>query len=130
MAFALPSCPECRATQWREPKLGEAPDEWFSPWVFLRAWPPVVCDNCGYKVVSSYVARSATIRATVRSFSNEEGWGVLDAPECPDGIFVHFSALQMSCLRSIRAGQEVEAEVRTGDQDGYRFVATAVRPVS
>jgi cold shock CspA family protein len=133
MALALPPCSECGATKWRDPKPGEVPEEWYAPWLVASSWPPVVCDNCGYKVRDSYVPHSATIRATVRRFSNEEGWGVLEAPEYPDGIFVHFSAIQTeNRRRSIGAGQKVEAEITSfrGEQDGYRFVATSVRPLA
>lgn len=71
------------------------------------------------------------IRAKVRRFSNEEGWGVLDAPEAPGGIFVHFSAIENWREASLREGQIVEAHVQgpfPHHQDGCYYRATRVRP--
>lgn len=69
--------------------------------------------------------------ATVRWFSNEEGWGVLDAPEAPGGIFVHFSAIETDGYKTLREGQEVEIELEgplSFDQDGCRYRALTARP--
>jgi cold shock protein len=70
------------------------------------------------------------IRARVRSWSDEEGWGVLDAPAAPGGIFVHFSAIAGSGFRNLSAGEEVEVDVegpRPFDQDGHRYRAVSLR---
>jgi cold shock protein len=70
--------------------------------------------------------------AAVRQWSDEEGWGVLVADEAPGDIFVHFSNIQMDGYKSLKAGEQVEAEV-VGPldflQDGCRYAASAVRPV-
>lgn len=72
-------------------------------------------------------------RATVDWWSTEEGWGALSAVDAPGGIFVHFSVIQMVGFKTLRPGQEVEAEIEgplSFEQDGYRFRAVSVRPVS
>jgi cold shock protein len=73
------------------------------------------------------------IRATVRSWSNEEGWGVVDTPEADEaGVFVHFSAIEMDGYRSLSEGQVVEIELEGPldfEQDGCRYRAIRVRPL-
>jgi CspA family cold shock protein len=69
----------------------------------------------------------------VRWFSNEKGWGVLDAPEAPGGIFVHFSAIEMEGNKSIRKSQLVEVEMEgpfPHEQDGCYYRAKRVRPAT
>lgn len=75
---------------------------------------------------------SPLVRAKVRWWSNEEGWGVLDAPEAPGGIFVHFSAIQMEGYKSLREGASVDVKLEGPlpfDQDGYRYRAEIVYPL-
>jgi CspA family cold shock protein len=71
-------------------------------------------------------------RATVKWFSDQEGWGVLEAPEGPGGIFVHFSDIEVEGYRTLREGQVVEIGELEGplsfDQDGCRYRAQKVRP--
>ena len=43
----------------------------------------------------------AMTTATVRTWSDEEGWGVLDCAETPGGCFAHFSDVQMLGFRSL-----------------------------
>jgi len=72
--------------------------------------------------------------AVVDWWSDEEGWGALTAPdEAPGGIFVHFSAIEMEGYKTLRAGQKVDAKIEGPlpfDQDGYRYRATAVWPLT
>jgi cold shock protein len=72
--------------------------------------------------------------AVVEWWSNEEGWGALaESDDTPGGVFVHFSAIQASDYKGLRAGQEVEARVEGPlpfEQDGYRYRATAVWPLT
>ncbi len=74
------------------------------------------------------------IRATVGQWSYEEGWGVLSAPEiAAEGIWTHFSAVEMEGFKSLTPGQAVEVEFEDLGgpyQDGYRYRATRVRPLS
>jgi 'Cold-shock' DNA-binding domain len=48
-------------------------------------------------------------------------------------VFVHFSAIQAEGYRTLLAGQTVEARIEGPldfDQDGYRYRATAVWPLT
>ena len=73
------------------------------------------------------------ILARVKSFSNEEGWGVLEAPEAPGDIFVHFSEINLDGYKVLEEGQTVEIELEGPldfDQGGCRWIAHDVRPIS
>lgn len=71
---------------------------------------------------------------TVEWWSDEEGWGALaESDEMPGGAFVHFSAIQTEGYKTLRAGQKAEARIEGPldfDQDGYRYRATAVWPLT
>jgi CspA family cold shock protein len=70
--------------------------------------------------------------ARVKWFSDPEGWGVLEAPDAPGDIFVHFSDIAIDGYRTLRTGQIVETELEGPldfDQDGCRWRAHNVRPV-
>ena len=71
---------------------------------------------------------SATVEGTVRWFDEQQGWGVLDAPQVPGGCFVHYSSLQMQGYRQLTAGQSVRFSFEEPGflQDGYRFRAVDV----
>lgn len=72
-------------------------------------------------------------QATVTWWSDEEGWGVLDAPEAPGGIFVHFSFIEGEGCRSLTAGQIVDLDLEgplPREQDGCRWYGRRVRPAS
>jgi CspA family cold shock protein len=69
------------------------------------------------------------IRAVVREWHDDEGWGVLDAPAVPGGCWAGFGQVAISGYRSLRAGQGVALEWERGEQDGYDFRAVAVRPL-
>jgi CspA family cold shock protein len=67
--------------------------------------------------------------ATVKSWSAEEGWGVLVSPEVDGDIWAHFSAVDGPGYRELVAGQNVLSAVEDLGgpvQDGYRFRATRV----
>jgi|tagenome__1003787_1003787.scaffolds.fasta_scaffold20536956_2 cold shock CspA family protein len=70
------------------------------------------------------------VDAEVDWWSNEEGWGALVAGDVPEGIFVHFSAIEMEGYKTLREGQRVAALIEGPldfEQDGYRYRAIAVR---
>jgi CspA family cold shock protein len=68
---------------------------------------------------------------SVRWFSEEEGWGAIDASEAPGGVFVHHSAIDGEGYRTLDAGEQVEFELEAidFDQDGFRYRAHHVRPL-
>jgi cold shock CspA family protein len=69
-------------------------------------------------------------RAVVRRWYDEEGWGVADAPEAPEGIFIHFSSIDAEGYRSLEDGEVVELQLEGPlrfDQDGCRWRGRNVR---
>jgi len=74
-------------------------------------------------------ANRQMLAATVKSWSDEEGWGVLVSPEVDADIWAHFSAIDGPGYRELAVGQKVTFEVEDLGgpvQDGYRFRATRV----
>jgi cold shock protein len=70
--------------------------------------------------------------ATVRQWSDDEGWGVVSVDEIPDDVWVHFSAIQIEGYKSLKPGERIEVRVEGPlpfDQDGYRYRATAARRI-
>ncbi|MFZ0088605.1 MAG: cold shock domain-containing protein [Solirubrobacteraceae bacterium] len=69
--------------------------------------------------------------ATVKSFNDEEGWGVLTSEEVPGDIWVHFSHIEGDGYRELRAGQHVDVDWEhfPAGQDGYVYRARRVRPL-
>jgi cold shock protein len=67
----------------------------------------------------------------VKRFSDEEGWGVLAAPDVPGEIWVHFSSIEMDGYRNLVEGQQVELDYEhyPPGQDGYFYRARRVRPL-
>ncbi|MDT3438958.1 MULTISPECIES: cold-shock protein [unclassified Pseudofrankia] len=69
-----------------------------------------------------------TTRGTVREWSHEEGWGVIDSPETPGGCWTHFSHLLIAAYRGLHPGQQVELDWEAPGQDGYPYRAVRVWP--
>ena len=71
-----------------------------------------------------------SIPGNVRWFDEEEGWGVIDAPEVPGGCFVHCSNIVGEGYRNLAEGQEVVFTFvkPRSKQDGYDFLALQVWP--
>lgn len=65
-------------------------------------------------------------RGVVRSWNDEEGWGVIDSDDTPGGCWAGFSEVQVSGYRSLRPGQRVEFTLQEGNQDGFDFSAARV----
>ena len=53
---------------------------------------------------------------------------MLDSPATSGRCWAHFSAVHMSGYRALVPGTTVSADVRTGLQDGYNWVAEDVWP--
>ncbi|MBB1245688.1 cold shock domain-containing protein [Streptomyces durbertensis] len=70
------------------------------------------------------------VKATVREWHDEEGWGVLDCPETPGGCWGHYSVIEMTGFRTLTAGQQVEMrwEDPGFEQDGYPYRAVSIVP--
>ena len=65
---------------------------------------------------------------TVRDWTDDEGWGVIDSSATPGGCWTHFSHLAVPGYHTLRAGQVVEMEWETPGQDGYPYRAVRVWP--
>ena len=50
---------------------------------------------------------------TVKWFNNEKGFGFITV-DGGDDVFVHFSAIQGDCFKSLEEGQEVEFTIVEG----------------
>lgn len=81
------------------------------------------------------------VRASVREWYADEGWGVLESPETPGGCWVHFSVIESRPIESqastykttyktLTVGESVELEWGSPGQDGFDFRARAVRRLS
>jgi cold shock CspA family protein len=75
--------------------------------------------------------RRFSTKARVREFSNEKGWGVLDAAAgtADDGIWFHWSVIAIDGYKTVEVGLLCEVEVETAEQDGYHLRAVSVRPI-
>ena len=66
---------------------------------------------------------------TVRDWSDDHGWGVIDSPDTPGGCWVHFSSIVVtSGMRALTPGDPVTFTYETGWQDGFGYRADLVWP--
>jgi CspA family cold shock protein len=71
------------------------------------------------------------VQATVKQWSDDEGWGVLSSPDVDGDVWAHYSALHVDGFRTLRVGDTVSAEIvdiGSPNQDGYRYRAERVVP--
>jgi CspA family cold shock protein len=71
------------------------------------------------------------VSGTVRFWTTDKGWGVIDSSETSGGCWANFSFVEMEGYRSLSDGQAVELEwerPQHGDYEGYEFFATRVTP--
>ncbi|GAA4690425.1 cold-shock protein [Nocardioides nanhaiensis] len=64
----------------------------------------------------------------VRTWHDDEGWGVIDSPATPAGCWTHFSSVRVDGLATLTVGQDVTFEFESAEQDGYRFRTVGVWP--
>ena len=78
------------------------------------------------------------VRAEVREWHEDLGWGVLDSAETPGGCWTHYTAIETSRVRSSQGGEAYEYKALGDDdvvdleweapgQDGFDYRATLVR---
>ena len=78
------------------------------------------------------------VRAQVREWHEDLGWGVLDSPQTPDGCWTHYSAIETCHVQSSHGGKVYEyTSLSDGDwvdldweapgQDGFEYRAIVVR---
>ncbi|MFF5296034.1 hypothetical protein [Paractinoplanes globisporus] len=68
------------------------------------------------------------VKGVVREWHDDEGWGVVDAPEVPGGCWASFAHVAVAGYRTLRPGQAVALEWEAADQDGYAHRALRVWP--
>ena len=68
------------------------------------------------------------IRAVVRAWEDDEGWGVVDSTQTPGGCWTHWSSIASGGYRDLRPGQAVELDWELADQDGYAYRAVRTWP--
>ncbi|QHD87944.1 cold shock domain-containing protein [Gordonia sp. JH63] len=64
---------------------------------------------------------------TVRSWNDEEGWGVLDSDATPGGAWAFYSEIVGTGFRDLVPGQTVEFQYERASQDGYDYRANNIR---
>lgn len=65
-------------------------------------------------------------QATVRTWDDEQGWGVLTSDATPGGCWTHFSAIDVDGHRTLSPGQQVRLTAESPGQDGYDWRAVRV----
>jgi CspA family cold shock protein len=65
---------------------------------------------------------------TVRSWSDADGWGVIDSPATPGGCWVHFSNVVCEGFRRLTPGDHVTFTYEALRQDGFDYRAILVWP--
>lgn len=69
-----------------------------------------------------------SVIGVVRTWRNDEGWGVIDSAETPGGCWAHFSAVAMPGYRSLQPGAPVELDWEQAEQDGFHYRAVRAWP--
>lgn len=75
-------------------------------------------------------AERMTVLGVVRSWSDDDGWGVIDSLETPGGCWTHFSSVDMPGYRTLSPGQGVTLDWEPAVQDGFAFRAVRARPAT
>jgi cold shock protein len=69
-----------------------------------------------------------TVKALVREWHDDEGWGVVDAAEVPGGCWVSFAHVALTGHRHLRPGQAVALDWERAAQDGFDYRAVRAWP--
>jgi cold shock protein len=67
-------------------------------------------------------------KGTVREWSDDRGWGVIDSPATPEGCWVHFSNIVSDGQGSLTRGDHVTFTFEAVHQDGFDYRAVLVWP--
>jgi CspA family cold shock protein len=65
---------------------------------------------------------------TVREWSDDEGWGVIDSASTPGGCWAHFSMIVAEGYRSLKPDDHVAFTYEAPGQDGFDYRAVQVWP--
>ena len=69
-----------------------------------------------------------TTTGRVRSWQDNEGWGVIDCSETPGGCWAHFSVVAVAGYKALAPGQDVALDWEPAQQDGYSYRAVRTWP--
>ena len=86
----------------------------------MHGWSATVASAC-------VTIRFVTVEGRVKCFSEDEGWGVLIAPDVPGDVFVHFSDIQGEGYRALAGGEEVSFDYEAAPAVA-KMVAHSWRP--
>jgi len=67
-----------------------------------------------------------SVQATVRTWDDEKGSGVLESDATPGGCWTHFSVLDVDGYRTLSPGQQVRLTAESAEQDGFPWRAVRV----
>jgi CspA family cold shock protein len=67
---------------------------------------------------------------TVATWSDEEGWGVLESAATPGGCFAHYAAILADGYRTLTPSDEVRFTFEPARQDGFDYRAVEVWPAT
>ncbi|MFT4395415.1 cold-shock protein [Gordonia lacunae] len=70
-----------------------------------------------------------SVTGSVRTWHDNEGWGVLDSEATPGGAWAFFAEIDGSGYRSLTPGQRVRFDYEDRGQDGYDYRARNIRTV-
>jgi CspA family cold shock protein len=71
---------------------------------------------------------SVLSEGTVREWSDDQGWGVIDSAGTPGGCWAHFSVIVAQGYRSLEPGGRVAFTYEAPGQDGFGYRAVQVWP--
>ncbi len=66
---------------------------------------------------------------TVASWSEEDGWGVLESQSTPGGCFASFAVVRTEGYRTLTVGSLVAFSAVPMEVEGMPWQATSVRPL-
>ena len=69
------------------------------------------------------------LKGTVKWFNNAKGYGFIGRADGPD-VFVHYSSIQEKGYRTLREGEQVEFDVKTGPRGPQAENVVRIEPAS
>jgi CspA family cold shock protein len=72
--------------------------------------------------------RSMSVRGVIRLWHEDDGWGVVDAPQTPGGCWASFSTLAAAAFWEPQEGEPVEFEFEVFPQDAFAYRAMRMWP--
>jgi CspA family cold shock protein len=72
------------------------------------------------------------VRGTVKTWHDDDGWGVLVSPEVPGEVFVHYTHIEGDGFRELHEGASVDFQYEAfpegqDEDDGVVYYLRAIR---